>query len=103
MAAMTASDRAVTGAKLWAWREKALAEAQAAGVDADEVDWLLMAVADVERLLLRLGTVQQRSHITLRYSLTELESRWQQRLMQRTPVQYLVGETPWRDLMLTVS
>ncbi|MBD2110586.1 peptide chain release factor N(5)-glutamine methyltransferase [Nodosilinea sp. FACHB-141] len=103
MAAMTASDRAATGAELWAWREKALAEAQAAGVDADEVDWLLMAVADVERLSLRLGTVHQRSQITLRYSLAELERRWQQRLTERTPVQYLVGETPWRDLMLTVS
>ncbi|MBW4483928.1 MAG: peptide chain release factor N(5)-glutamine methyltransferase [Tildeniella torsiva UHER 1998/13D] len=100
---MTAGDRAVTGAALWAWREQALAEAQAAGVDADEVDWLLLAVAEVDRLALRLGTVQAQSHVALRYPLAELEHRWQQRLIQRTPMQYLVGETPWRDLMLTVS
>lgn len=98
-----AESNSIAGTELWAWRDKALADAQAAGVDADEVDWLLMAVADVERLSLRLGTVQQRSHITLRYSLAELERRWQQRLKERTPVQYLVGETPWRDLMLIVS
>ncbi|MBD1914883.1 MULTISPECIES: peptide chain release factor N(5)-glutamine methyltransferase [Cyanophyceae] len=93
----------ISGAELWAWRNKALADAQVAKVDADEVDWLLMAVADVERLALRLGTVQQRATIPLCYSLAELERRWQQRLTDRTPVQYLVGETPWRDLMLTVS
>ena len=93
----------ISGAELWAWREKALADAQVAGVDADEVDWLLMAVADVERLSLRLGTVQQRATIPLCYSLAELERRWHQRLTDRIPVQYLVGETPWRDLMLTVS
>ncbi|WP_275331717.1 peptide chain release factor N(5)-glutamine methyltransferase [Nodosilinea sp. PGN35] len=99
---MTASGT-VTGAELWAWREKALAEARAAGVDADEVDWLLMAVAAVDRLSLRLGTVRGRGAIPLSYSLVELERRWQERLTQRTPVQYLVGETPWRDLVLTVS
>ncbi|MEA5449296.1 peptide chain release factor N(5)-glutamine methyltransferase [Leptolyngbya sp. CCNP1308] len=100
---MTASDRTVTGAELWAWREQALAEARLAGVDADEVDWLLMAVAEVDRLSLRLGTVQQRAKIPLCYPLAELDRRWRQRLTERTPVQYLVGETPWRDLMLTVS
>ncbi|MBW4461537.1 MAG: peptide chain release factor N(5)-glutamine methyltransferase [Nodosilinea sp. WJT8-NPBG4] len=99
---MAESD-SISGAELWAWRKKALADAQAAEVDADEVDWLLMAVADVERLALRLGTVQQRATIPLGYSLAELERRWQQRLTDRIPVQYLVGETPWRDLMLTVS
>ncbi|MBD2231040.1 peptide chain release factor N(5)-glutamine methyltransferase [Phormidium tenue] len=99
---MAESD-SIAGTELWAWRDKALVDAQAAGVDAGEVDWLLMAVANVDRLSLRLGTLRQRSHITLRYSLAELERRWQQRLTERTPVQYLVGETPWRDLMLTVS
>ncbi|MBE9159579.1 peptide chain release factor N(5)-glutamine methyltransferase [Nodosilinea sp. LEGE 06152] len=93
----------VTGHELWAWRQNACQAAQAAGVEAREVDWLLMAVADVDGLALKLGTVQGRSHITLRYPLAELERRWQQRLTQRVPVQYLVGETPWRDLTLSVS
>lgn len=98
-----AESGSISGAELWAWRDKALADARIAGVDADEVDWLLMAVAEVDRLSLRLGTVQQRGTIPLCCSLVELECRWQQRLTDRTPVQYLVGETPWRDLMLTVS
>ncbi|WP_040695489.1 peptide chain release factor N(5)-glutamine methyltransferase [Nodosilinea nodulosa] len=92
-----------SGTDLWAWRQQAIQAAQAAGIAAEEVDWLLEAVADVDRLALRLGTVQERSRVTLRYPLTELERRWQLRLAQRVPVQYLVGETPWRDLTLTVS
>lgn len=62
-----------------------------------------MAVADVDGLALKLGTVQGRSRVTLRFPLAELERRWHQRLTQRVPVQYLVGETPWRDLTLAVS
>ncbi|WOD37900.1 peptide chain release factor N(5)-glutamine methyltransferase [Nodosilinea sp. E11] len=100
---MPEEDNCITGAELWAWRVQALQAAKAAGVEAEEVDWLLTAVADVDRLGLKLGNVQQRSPIALRYPLSELDRRWQQRLSDRTPVQYLVGETPWRDLMLTVS
>jgi release factor glutamine methyltransferase len=100
---MTEKTTSVTGADLWAWREQALRAARQAEVDPQEVDWLLTAVADVDRLALRLGAVQRRSHIPIRYPLAELERRWQQRLNDRTPVQYLVGETPWRDLLLTVS
>lgn len=100
---MTEKTISVTGADLWAWREQALRAARQAEVDPQEVDWLLTVVADVDRLALRLGTVQRRSHIPIRYPLAELERRWQQRLNDRTPVQYLAGETPWRDLMLTVS
>lgn len=96
-------NHSVTGQELWVWRETARQAAKAAGVEAREVDWLLMAVADVDGLALKLGTVQGRSHVTLRYPLAELEQRWQQRLTQRVPVQYLVGETPWRDLTLAVS
>ena len=96
-------DRSVTGHELWAWRQSARQTAQAAGVEAREVDWLLMAVADVDGLALKLGTVQGRSQVVLRCSLAELTQRWRQRLEQRVPVQYLVGETPWRDLTLAVS
>lgn len=92
-----------SGTDLWAWRQQAIQAAAAAGIAAEEVDWLLEAVADVDRLALRLGTIQTRSRVTLRYPLIELERRWQLRLTQRVPVQYLVGETPWRDLTLTVS
>ncbi|MBE9141569.1 peptide chain release factor N(5)-glutamine methyltransferase [Nodosilinea sp. LEGE 07088] len=92
-----------SGTDLWAWRNRALQDAQAAGIDAEEVDWLLTAVADVDRLALRLGTVQRRAQVALWFSLAELDRRWHQRITERIPVQYLVGETRWRDLSLTVS
>ncbi|MGB3137922.1 MAG: peptide chain release factor N(5)-glutamine methyltransferase [Nodosilinea sp.] len=93
----------VSGAELWAWRQGALQRARAASVEARELDWLLLAVADVDGLALRLGTLQERSRVSLRYPLAELDRRWRLRLGQRVPVQYLVGETPWRDLTLAVS
>jgi release factor glutamine methyltransferase len=93
----------IAGADLWAWRQTALQQARAAEVDAQELDWLLVALGNVDRLSLRLGTVQQQAQIPLACSLEDLTQRWQQRLHQRVPVQYLVGETPWRNLTLTVS
>lgn len=92
----------VSGADLDQWRNRAMAEAHAAGIDAQEVDWLLRAISDVDSLTLRLG-LSQRSDVGLKMSLAELEHRWQQRLQQRVPVQYLVGETPWRQFSLRVS
>ena len=93
----------VSGADLWAWRQRALAKAAIAGVDAQEVDWLLVAMGDIDRLSLRLGSVAQQPRVWLWCSLDDLDQRWQARLQQRVPVQYLVGATPWRDLTLTVS
>ena len=96
-------NHSVTGHDLWAWRESARQAAQAAGVEAREVDWFLLAVADIDGLSLKLGTVKERSQVSLRYPLAKLDQRWQQRLTQRVPVQYLVGATPWRNLTLAVS
>jgi release factor glutamine methyltransferase len=93
----------ISGADLWAWRQTALQQARVAEVDAQELDWLLAALGNVDRLSLRLGTVQQQAQIPLACSQEDLTQRWQQRLHQRVPVQYLVGETPWRNLALTVS
>ncbi|HIK46449.1 MAG TPA: peptide chain release factor N(5)-glutamine methyltransferase [Leptolyngbyaceae cyanobacterium M65_K2018_010] len=84
-------------------RQRAHQQARAEGIDPEEVDWLLRSVSDVDGLALKLGTFQGRSQIPLKMPLTELEQRWQQRLDQRVPVQYLVGETPWRDFSLRVS
>jgi release factor glutamine methyltransferase len=100
---MADQEPGTTGAALWAWRQAAHQAARQAAIDPQEVDWLLCAVADVDRLAIQLGTVPGRSHIALRWSLAELDQRWRQRLTQRTPIQYLVGETPWRDFTLAVS
>jgi release factor glutamine methyltransferase len=93
----------VLGLDLTQWRHQARGQALAAAIDPQEVDWLLQAVSDVDGLALKLGTLDPRSPIALKFSLAELDQRWQQRLQQRVPVQYLAGETPWRDFSLLVS
>ena len=80
-----------------------MARAEAAAVDPQEVDWLLTAMGDIDRLALRLGSVAQWPQVWLKCSLDDLDQRWQARLEKRVPVQYLAGATPWRDLTLAVS
>jgi release factor glutamine methyltransferase len=72
-------------------------------VDPAEVDWLLRALSPLDALTLKLGRLGELPAIPLGLSLEELDHRWQQRLQQRVPVQYLAGQTPWRDLTLQVS
>jgi release factor glutamine methyltransferase len=93
----------VTGIELWAWYQFAVGEAEAAGIARREVDWLLQAVSDVDRLSLQLGDVSRRDRIFLNRPWSEILDLWQQRLVQRQPMQYLVGSTPWRDFDLQVS
>jgi release factor glutamine methyltransferase len=93
----------VTGIELRAWYQFAVVEAEGAGIARREVDWLLQAVSDVDRLSLQLGDVSRRDQVNLQRPWTEILDLWQQRLVQRKPMQYLVGSTPWRDFDLQVS
>lgn len=93
----------ISGSRLWQWRQTARAEAIAAEISPAEVDWLLQAISDVDRLSLQLGTLQNQPEVLLALPLDELQQRWQQRLHQKIPVQYLVGKTPWRSFELLVS
>ena len=93
----------VTGVALAAWRRQACHQAQVAGVDPQEVDWLLRALSPLDALTLKLGRLAEVPAVPLVLPLEELEQRWQQRVQQRVPVQYLAGQTPWRDLTLQVS
>ncbi|MGF1568936.1 MAG: peptide chain release factor N(5)-glutamine methyltransferase [Nodosilinea sp.] len=92
-----------SGADLWMWRQTARHQAALADVDAYELDWFLQAVSDLDPLALKLETFRQRPQIPLRFSLADLEQRWQRRRAERVPVQYLVGLTPWRNFQLQVS
>ena len=92
----------VSGKSLDQWRNQAKAEAKAVGIDPQEVDWLLRAICDLDSLTLRLG-LSQMAGVDLKLSLADLEHRWQQRVQRRVPVQYLVGEAPWRQFSLNVS
>lgn len=93
----------VSGWELWQWRDRALQAAAKAGVPLGEVDWLLLEVAGLDKLALRLASFRDMPQIQITVPLSKLTTLWQQRIADRTPVQYLVGVTHWRHFSLAVS
>ena len=93
----------VSGNELWAWWRAAKQAAIAQQVPMSELDWFLQEVTSIDRLSLRLESFQYQPKIQLKFSFAELQSRWQQRLALRVPVQYLAGSTTWRQFSLQVS
>jgi release factor glutamine methyltransferase len=93
----------VSGPELWQWQLLARQAAIAAAIDLFELDWLLLELSDLDRLALRLGRYQHQPVVDLKVSFTDLQALWQQRLTDRTPVQYLVGHAHWRRFTLKVS
>jgi release factor glutamine methyltransferase len=87
----------VDGATVWHWYQRiAVPEVAVA-------EWLLLALTDVDKLSLRLGTLIDRSVVQIDRPWPEILDLWQQYLDLRVPIQYLVGTTPWRDWDLKVS
>jgi release factor glutamine methyltransferase len=93
----------VTGRELWAWRKWAVDLATAHNISAYEVDWLLQTVADLDRLTLRLESIDDEKLVQIPGSLDLLTLLWLDRVHDRQPVQYLVGKTYWRGFELAVS
>lgn len=93
----------ISGQALWAWRGRAIAQAQTAQIDLAEVDWLLQGLCEIESLALRLGTLAQQSEVAAQVSLMELQARWDKRVRDCVPIQHLVGRTAWRNFSLRVS
>lgn len=100
----------VSGEDLWRWRQQSVQQAidwvidpQAQSNYLQELDWLLVAVADLDKLALRLETFRARPSIELARSLHNLSQLWQQRLEQHVPIQYLLGWTTWRNLTIEVA
>lgn len=93
----------ITGLELWQWRQEARSGATEFGVPLEEVDWLLQAVTDLEKLDLRLQSFKARSQIPLQMPLAQLTKLWKRRLEERLPVQYIAGIVPWRNFSLWVS
>jgi release factor glutamine methyltransferase len=91
------------GNDLWQWWQLARQLATTAGVDPAEADWLLRQVSNLSSLDLRLGSFRGKETVALDYSLPDLTRLWQRRLTDRVPLQYLVGQTAWRDLTLEVT
>ena len=93
----------VPGEVLYQWRLTAQTDAKKAGVPLYEVDWFLQGVSGLNQSDLSLGLYRERAAVPLSHPSDWLTRQWQRRVTERVPVQYLVGETPWRDLMLTVT
>jgi release factor glutamine methyltransferase len=96
------SDR-ITGQQLWQWRNWAVGLATEQGVSVYEVDWLLQAVANLDRLTLRLESIDAKQLVPISIPLDRLSRLWLDRVHDRQPIQYLLGKTYWRDFELFVS
>lgn len=93
----------ITGRELWAWRKWAVQAAITHDISSREVDWILQSVANLDRLTLRLESINPEQSIEISISLDRLTTLWLDRVENRKPVQYLVGKTYWRDFELVVS
>lgn len=93
----------VSGAELWQWWLEARQQTLSAAVPVAELEWFLQVCLGINRLSLRLGSIQTRRRIELPMTLSAVARLWQRRLQERLPVQYLAGETSWRRLSLRVG
>jgi release factor glutamine methyltransferase len=92
-----------TGKCLWDWRKWALKLAIEHDVDLYEIDWMLQRVANLEPLTLRLESIGENELVNLTMPLDRLSTLWLARVNDRTPVQYLLETTSWRDFELVIS
>ncbi|MGB7088220.1 MAG: peptide chain release factor N(5)-glutamine methyltransferase [Phormidesmis sp.] len=93
----------VSGQALYQWRVWAIQLAQSNDIDLEEVDWLLQSATALSALSLRLDLYRSETDTPILLSLNQLTEKWQQRVTDRVPVQYLIGEAPWRNFSLVVS
>ncbi|MEY2984641.1 MAG: protoporphyrinogen oxidase [Cyanobacteriota bacterium] len=93
----------VSGREFADWFAQAQQQAIAAGIDRAELIWLLKAWTDLDRLGLQLGDYQQRERVHLVKPWEAIKSAWERRVVERCPVQYLVGQVSWRNFQLKVT
>jgi release factor glutamine methyltransferase len=82
----------------WDWYKRSQRQAQLENIPLVELDWLISGLTHLDKLALRLerGSLDGDQ-------IKQLEHLWQERIIKRTPVQYLVGCLTWRDLELNVT
>lgn len=76
----------------WQWYDRVSAGRTA------ELDWLILTLTPLTKVDLRL-----RSPRFADYDWQYLDQLWQRHLQEGIPVQYLAGQTLWRDLVLQVN
>ena len=93
----------ISGEDLYQWRQWAIQLAQANNIETSEVDWLLQGLTSIKSLPLRLDSYRKERSILCYVSLAQLNAKWRDRIEDKVPIQYLVGEVPWRNFSLIVS
>ncbi|KAL5731392.1 peptide chain release factor N(5)-glutamine methyltransferase [Ranunculus cassubicifolius] len=70
-----------------------------------ELDWFLEDAIDEDndKALTSLGPPENERVVRLRVQMDELYVLWKQRIEERRPFQYIVGNEHWRDLVLSVQ
>jgi release factor glutamine methyltransferase len=91
--------RTVAAAELLEWRREQLQ----AGGEASALDWLLDLEGGIPWQTLQQLRLHPEQSVRLAAPLSRLEQLWLDHLHSSTPLQYLVGRCPWRDLELTVQ
>ena len=91
--------RTVAAAELLDWRREQLQ----AGGEASALDWLLDLEGGIPWQTLQQLRLHPEQSVRLAAPLSRLEQLWLDHLNSSTPLQYLVGRCPWRDLELTVQ
>ena len=86
----------------WEWYDRQLVAAKQYDVSVYELDWLILRIANLDKLDLRLRSPNISQKITSEI-LINLDDLWQKRISDRIPVQYLTGSVTWRDLELKVT
>lgn len=89
----------VAAAELLAWRREQLQ----AGGEASALDWLIDLEGGLSWQTLQQLWLHPERSVELAAPLSRLEQLWQHHLQSKTPLQYLVGRCPWRDLELAVQ
>ncbi len=93
----------ITGKDLYSWKQWASQLAEENDIDANEIDWLLQGLTALSGLSLRLENYRAQENIPSKITISTLTEKWRQRIDDRVPVQYLAGETPWRNFLLAVT
>lgn len=90
----------ISATELNQWRKWAETQAIAADISLGEINWFLQGLTSATALDLKLGYSQ---NIDSQKDLAELSRLWERRVVDKVPVQYLVGKTHWRNFEFIVT
>lgn len=93
----------ISGEDLYCWKQWAERLSRENGIDVSEIDWFLQGMTSLDNFSLRLGAYRHQRSISSKVSIAVLTKKWHRRVNSHVPVQYLVGETPWRNFSLMVT